>query len=86
MRSPATTLVPGRRRATLARPTSRSRPVPDPRDPHGRAVVAHIEEYVGKPQIVFRELISDKVHLDVHIVEPTKRRAVYTLVTSGRPR
>jgi hypothetical protein len=47
------------------------------------AVEDHIERYVGKPANVFHELISDKVHLDVHIVEPTTKRPWHTLVTSG---
>jgi hypothetical protein len=47
------------------------------------AVTAHIEESVGRPEHVFHELISNKVHLDVHVVEPTKKRPYFTLVPSG---
>ena len=43
----------------------------------------HIERYVGEPKNVFHELISDLVHIDVHIVEPSDTRPYYTLVTSG---
>ncbi len=43
----------------------------------------HIERYVGKIATVFHEIISDLVHIDVHIVEPTNERPFYTLVTSG---
>ncbi|WP_262922976.1 suppressor of fused domain protein [Hymenobacter cellulosilyticus] len=32
---------------------------------------------------MFHEIISDKVHLDVHVVDPSKDFPFYTLVTSG---
>lgn len=43
----------------------------------------HIERHAGPVGNVFHELISDLVHIDVHIVEPTPQRNVFTLVTSG---
>jgi hypothetical protein len=43
----------------------------------------HIERWIAKPATVFHELISDKVHIDVHIVEPSERFPWYCLVTSG---
>ena len=43
----------------------------------------HIERYVGPIATVYHEIISDLVHIDVHIVEPTAERPCYTLVTSG---
>lgn len=43
----------------------------------------HIEEFVGPVATVFHELLSDLVHIDVHIVEPSPERNYYTLVTSG---
>jgi hypothetical protein len=47
------------------------------------AVTTHVERHVGKPAHVFHELISDLVHVDVHVVEPTPERNYSTLVTSG---
>ena len=47
------------------------------------AIGAHIERWIGKPATVFHELISDKVHIDVHIVPPSDKFPFYTLVTSG---
>ncbi|RSK46326.1 suppressor of fused domain protein [Hymenobacter perfusus] len=47
------------------------------------AISRHIEQHIGPVTGVFHELISDKVHLDVHIVAPTKDFPFYTLVTSG---
>ena len=47
------------------------------------AIVKHIERHIGPPDNVFHELISDLVHLDIHIVPPTPERNWYTLVTSG---
>ncbi len=46
-------------------------------------ISAHIEKFIGTPATVFHEIVSDLVHIDVHIVEPTPERDFYTLVTSG---
>jgi hypothetical protein len=46
-------------------------------------ISAHIEEHVGPIDMVWHEIISDKVHIDVHVVNPTPDRPYYTLVTSG---
>jgi Suppressor of fused protein (SUFU) len=46
-------------------------------------ITEHIEQFAGTPENVFHELISDLVHVDVHVVEPRKKRDYYTLVTSG---
>lgn len=43
----------------------------------------HIERHIGTPDSVFHELVSDLVHIDIHIVQPTEERPFYTLVTSG---
>lgn len=43
----------------------------------------HIEKFIGKIDLVFHELVSDKVHIDVHWVKPTNERPFHTLVTSG---
>ena len=43
----------------------------------------HIEKYIGPVANVFHELVSDLVHIDVHVVEPTTERPFYTLITSG---
>ncbi|MCA9082933.1 MAG: suppressor of fused domain protein [Planctomycetaceae bacterium] len=46
-------------------------------------ITAHIEETVGKVEMVFHEIISDIVHIDVHWVKPTRKRPFHTLITSG---
>ena len=46
-------------------------------------ITDHIERYVGKIDMVYHEIISDKVHIDIHVVNPTKAKPYYTLVTSG---
>lgn len=43
----------------------------------------HIEKYVGPVSNVFHELISDLIHVDVHIVKPSVDRNYYTLITFG---
>jgi Suppressor of fused protein (SUFU) len=47
------------------------------------AIGDHIETYVGPIANVFHELVSDLIHLDVMIVEPSEGRNFYTLVTCG---
>lgn len=46
-------------------------------------ISAHIEEHIGPVATVLHEVISDLVHVDIHVVEPTPERDFYTLVTSG---
>lgn len=43
----------------------------------------HIEEHIGPISMVFHELISTHVHVDVHHVEPTPERPWHVLVTTG---
>lgn len=50
---------------------------------HIEQISAHIETHVGPVASVYHELVSDLVHVDVHIVKPTPDRNFYTLVTSG---
>ncbi len=47
------------------------------------AVSNHITQHIGPIDFVFHELISDKVHIDVHVVKPRPDRPYITLVTSG---
>jgi len=46
-------------------------------------ISAHIERHFGKIEMVWHEMISDLVHVDVHWVKPTADRNYHTLVTSG---
>lgn len=43
----------------------------------------HIEKHIGAVDMVFHEIISDTVHIDIHHVRPTEERPFHTLVTSG---
>jgi hypothetical protein len=47
------------------------------------AVSRHVGRYVGKVEHVFHEIVSDLVHIDVHLVPPHRHRPFVTLVTSG---
>jgi predicted Zn finger-like uncharacterized protein len=47
------------------------------------AISSHIEAHLGKISHVFHELVSDLVHVDVHVIEPTEERPYITLVTTG---
>jgi hypothetical protein len=50
---------------------------------HIKMVEEHIAKHVGEVGWVYHEIISDLVHLDVHVVEPRPERPFFTLVTSG---
>lgn len=47
------------------------------------AISAHIEKHIGPIKMIWHEVMSDLVHIDVHQVEPTVDRPYWTLVTSG---
>jgi hypothetical protein len=47
------------------------------------AITTHIETHLGPVDWVFHEVVSDLVHIDVHLVKPTPERPHWTLVTSG---
>jgi hypothetical protein len=47
------------------------------------AIEAHITKHFGAPSRTWHEFVSPYVHVDVHVVEPTNDRPVFTLVTSG---
>lgn len=47
------------------------------------AIDAHLTKYVGETSFVFHEIVSDKVHLDVHIIPPGPGHPFYMLYTTG---
>jgi hypothetical protein len=46
-------------------------------------LVAHLERHVGGEPVVWHELVSDRVHLDVHAVPPHEGHPYWVLMTSG---
>lgn len=46
-------------------------------------IEAHIAKHFGKPTNVFHELVSDRVHIDVHFIPPGPGRNHWTLFTTG---
>jgi hypothetical protein len=64
-------------------PQQQSFKVADSDEISHNAISQHIEQYVGSSSWVFHELISDLVHIDIHIVNPTPERNYFTLITSG---
>lgn len=46
-------------------------------------VEQHIQQYFGKFENVFHEIVSPDIHVDICIVPPTEERDYYTLVTMG---
>lgn len=65
-----------------------STPVEDPDFAHGdenliEQLSNHIEAHLGPIKMVYHELISPYVHVDVHHVAPTPERPWHVLVTTG---
>jgi hypothetical protein len=50
---------------------------------HIDAISEHIEQHIGEVTMVFHEIVSDLVHIDVHHVLPDADRDFHTLITSG---
>ncbi|MFC5468245.1 suppressor of fused domain protein [Cohnella suwonensis] len=46
-------------------------------------ITDHVEKHIGPVHNVYHEIVSDRVHLDILFVAPTKERNYYTLVTCG---
>jgi hypothetical protein len=46
-------------------------------------ISAHIQAHLGAVDLVFHELVSDAVHIDVHFVKPSPEVPFVRLVTSG---
>lgn len=46
-------------------------------------ISSHIEQHLGSISTVFHELLSDTVHIDVHVVPPNDNCNMVRLVTSG---
>ncbi|GAP07443.1 MAG TPA: suppressor of fused domain protein [Anaerolinea thermolimosa] len=51
--------------------------------PDMEKIEKHVERYVGNVGMVYHEVISDLVHLDIFLVNPSPERNFFTLVTSG---
>jgi hypothetical protein len=47
------------------------------------AIDAHLEKHLGPVASVHHEIVSDLVHIDLHLIAPTPERNFYTVVTSG---
>jgi hypothetical protein len=43
----------------------------------------HVARFFGEPAWVFHEIVSDLVHLDVHVIPPRPARDHWTLFTTG---
>ena len=52
-------------------------------DSNLQEIERHIEKHIGKVTMIFHEVISDLVHIDVHQIPPSDDRPYWTLVTSG---
>ena len=47
------------------------------------AIEGHIQQYFGKFENVFHELVSPDIHVDICVVPPSEEQDYYTLVTMG---
>jgi hypothetical protein len=47
------------------------------------AIEKHVARVVGPPRFVVHEIVSDFVHVDVHVVPPSKEKPFWFLFTTG---
>lgn len=47
------------------------------------SIEKHIKTHIGESETVLHEVVSAGIHLDIHVVLPSKKRKFCTLVTSG---
>jgi hypothetical protein len=47
------------------------------------ALVAHVDKHLGPADQVFHEIVSELVHVDVHVIAPQPGRDHFTLYTTG---
>lgn len=47
------------------------------------AISAHIERHVGRVHMVFHEIVSDELHIDIHHVKSSLFRAAIPGLDSG---
>ena len=50
---------------------------------NAKSIEGHIQQYFGTSSFVWHEIVSDIVHIDVHVIPPTNTHHFYTLITSG---
>ncbi|MEO0468054.1 MAG: suppressor of fused domain protein [Bacteroidota bacterium] len=46
-------------------------------------ITDHIEAHIGPVEMVFHEMVSDRIHVDIHWVKPGPDRPFHSLITSG---
>ncbi|MFK8303634.1 suppressor of fused domain protein [Capnocytophaga stomatis] len=46
-------------------------------------ICEHFKKYIGEPESVFHEIMSEYVHIDVHWIKPTEERPYHVLFTTG---
>lgn len=71
--------------STIFRHQARERgfEAPDLESSASEEIVAHFEKHFGPTGMVFHELVSDLVHVDVHQLPPTAERPHWILFTTG---
>jgi hypothetical protein len=56
---------------------------PEPDELRHRAIALHIEEFIGHISVVWNEIETDDLPIDLLLVEPTPDRNFFTIITAG---
>lgn len=56
---------------------------PDMSDSSMEAICNHMQQHVGPTETVLHEIVSDRVHIDVHVVLPNEKSEDIILFTTG---
>src|SRR5258708_3310638 len=67
----------------ILRHEAQAPPEPDVAHADDERLSAHLARCLGQKETVFHELVSDPVHIDVHIVPPGDGHPYHVLMTSG---
>lgn len=70
--------------SNILRHQAKERPLEAPAFSAGlEEIEQHFARHFGEPATVFHEIVSDIVHLDVHVIAPSAARNHWTLFTTG---
>jgi hypothetical protein len=56
---------------------------PPPVEAGAEEIERHVTEHFGEPSTVLHEILSEIVHLDIHVIKPRPDRNCWTLFTTG---
>src|SRR3954468_8247346 len=69
--------------SSILRHEAQEREWEPPTEAASEEIERHLTRFFGAPSTVFHEIVSEKIHLDIHIISPRPERNWWTLFTTG---